>query len=144
MGSIVNITCSDCKNNEEYFLGIGFMYFSENVFFKNLSENELPIIYDLVKSKNIINIVKKYLENGAIPGDEYGNDFYYCEKCKIIDSYFYFSLENNGEVYIPNYECNICKNKMKRIIDFNELKLEIKCKKCGKNNIMIQECGDWD
>jgi len=33
---------------------------------------------------------------------------------------------------------------MKRIIDFNELKLEIKCKKCGKNNIMIQECGDWD
>jgi (2Fe-2S) ferredoxin len=158
MGSMVSITCDDCKIIEEHYLGIGFMYFPENVFIKNVSENESPIIYDLVNSENIKNIVKDYMEKGAIPGEEYGNDFYYCILCKIVENHFYFYLENNGKIYVPNYECNLCNNNMDRIIDFNEnegfefennpnvkiKKLEIKCKKCGGNNTKVKEYGNWD
>ena len=158
MGSMVSITCNDCKNKEVYYLGIGFMYFSENVFYKNISENESPLIFSLIKSKKIINIVKKYLENGAIPDNDYGNDFYYCEKCKLIEDYFYFLLNDNGKIYTPSYKCKLCKNNMMRIIDFNEYEgyvfennpnvkikeLEIRCKKCNGNDMKIEEYGNWD
>jgi hypothetical protein len=158
MGTIIDFNCKECKNNIEYYIGIGFMYFQDNVFHKNIYENEKPIIYDLVKNIEIKNIVVEKLRNGFIPDDEYGKELYYCKKCKTVDIMFYFSLFKNDEIFIPKYECDICNDKLERLenilekndIEYNnrtfELKynLEIKCKKCGSNNIKFSECGNWD
>jgi hypothetical protein len=157
MGLMVSITCKDCKKKDKYYEGIGEEYFPENVFYKTIYNNEKPIIYDLI-SDEIINNIKIKLEKGAIPGEEYGHYFYYCKICKIIENHFYFSLIENGKIYTPVYECKICKNNVERIINFDKYQrfefeknpnvkienLEIKCKRCGGNNIIIKEYGEWD
>jgi len=158
MGTIIRIKCNNCEKEEEHGLGTGFSYYTENVFIKNYDESEKPIIYKIISDINVLNNIQNKLENGAVPGEEYGFDLYYCKSCKVIDDYFYFSLLKNEELYIPNYECNICKVKMDRILDFNNylgfkfennpseyIKLiEIRCKICGSNKVIIEECGNWD
>ena len=77
MGTMIDIYCKDCNNkkskagidenitNSSLFLGIGMMFSPENVFFENTPWNEKPIIFDEVSEKNILQDIKRLLQEGA-------------------------------------------------------------------------------
>jgi hypothetical protein len=145
VGEIISIYCKRCKKTEEYWLGTGFFHSVDALFIGNP-----PEILDKVKDKIIASEIKNKLNEGAVPGDDYGWDIYYCNKCKTIDQRLYFCF----------YEkCRFCKTVMKRIDetyengetiyspdDFIEKleKLDIRCKRCGGKEFEIIETGLWD
>ena len=40
---------------------------------------------------------------------------YYCETCIKLESYFYFQMELKDKIYIPNYDCEKCKNHIEHL-----------------------------
>jgi hypothetical protein len=139
MGEIIHIDCAECKKGKEYYIGTGWAYSFDRVFC-----DKKPMIFDIVKDKMIISEIKNKLNEGAIPGNDYTNDIYYCNKCKTIDVKFYFCFYEKGEIatsvniiekierldfsspgyqnllYEPKYKCKSCKTEMKRIDRIHE------------------------
>jgi hypothetical protein len=136
MGEIISIYCKKCKKgiNKKKYLGIGFAHSFDAVFY-----NKKPIIFDEIKDKFIVSQLKDKLNERAVPGNNYGNYIYYCNKCKTIDVKFYFCFYEKGEIlqsfniiekiekndfsiksykniiYELEYKCKFCKTEMRRI-----------------------------
>jgi len=170
MGSGINIRCGNCikefsdfnfieeyenkSKNVPFFqsfrMGIGMCpptdYFYDKIFKK-------PVIYDLVKEKNISNDIKTLIEKKVLVIDGY-YAIYYCSKCKHLYNKFYFKLDDNN-IYEPKYLCRYCKHLLEKInIDMedekvifkniNNEKINILCKKCGSDNLIMKQTMNWD
>jgi hypothetical protein len=136
VGEIISIYCEKCKKgiSKKNYLGTGFAHSFDAVFY-----NKNPIIFNEVKDKLIVSQLKDKLNKGAVPGNDYGNYIYYCNKCKTIDVKFYFCFFEEGEtlhsfniieklerndfsvkpykniIFEPIYKCKFCETEMRRI-----------------------------
>jgi hypothetical protein len=160
MGEGVKIYCKNCNDNiqeENIFnyhfrLGIGMMFSPQHLFY---GYDNKPMIFDVIKSKKIKTEIKSILENDSTPGDKYGYYIYYCQNCNFLDNQFYFSLNNNGIIYEPQYICKKCKYIMQPIYyktengnvifyDLLDNKIKITCSNCHKSNFGKDITLMWD
>jgi len=142
------------KNNafkKSFTLGGGFIS-PESIFYGKYFKK--PIIFDLIKKKSIKEDIKNLIKNNAKIIDAY-HSIYFCPKCHDISNKYYFKMEFNG-VYEPKYYCRYCKSKLENIdyeleneekVIFKNIKeetIEISCKKCGSNNLLMEHLAFWD
>jgi hypothetical protein len=164
MGKGIHLYCEKCINsgnndqiksalNGDFSLGTGFMYESTRMFYGY--HNKGPLIYSLVKDKNIKDKIKELLLNNGKPGEHYGHELYYCKKCNELDNRFYFSIKLNENKYEPEYKCKNCENILTNIsykeidnyvhfYEKNGNEISINCKSCNSNKIKILTDIMWD
>ncbi|MBY7026288.1 hypothetical protein HYI08_13885 [Clostridium botulinum] len=147
MGRRYTIKCSNCNYNKRLTLGIGMLYSTKNVFYKNDFNNSKPMLETLVRSKRIKENALKLIDSGGIPNENYKHNVYCCTNCNEIYSRFYFCIVSEGKVYEPEYHCSKCKrilNKVRIISEKDNLKIfdehkeySWKCPICGCNKLEI-------
>ncbi|NFH70750.1 hypothetical protein FDC35_16060 [Clostridium botulinum] len=147
MGRRYTIKCSNCNYNKRLALGIGMLYSTKNVFYKNDFNNSKPMLETLVRSKRIKENALKLIDSGGIPSENYEHNVYCCTNCNEIYSRFNFCIIYEGKVYEPEYHCSKCKrilNKVGIISEKDNLKIfdehkeySWKCPICGCNKLEI-------
>jgi len=156
MGYMITAKCNNCKTSKDLLLGIGMLYDTDSIYFRNNGS----MLYEIVEDDRIVDEAMTLLNTEkGVPG-EYNTDVYICPECKDIEQKFYFQIaenESNGDnniLYEPNYSCVKCKVPLKHI-HFNwgeeapdlEGKLKLEgwlCNECGSSDMSCEETGLWD
>ncbi len=138
------LKCPKCNREYNLFLGNGMRSFCEEQLFD--FDNEEGNIIKRSKDNGIVNLneLQKFLKLESTKiNKNFGNDYYYCDKCKSFDIRFYYYLESNGKIFRPKYKCKRCDSILnhtsKKDIDYNHY--------CDKCNISMKDTGlivNWD
>jgi len=145
MGKGTVLKCPKCNSEYDLFLGNGMRSFCEEQLFNFSNDSDENII---VRSKEneIDNLLELQnflkLKNIKI-NQNFGNDYYYCDKCKCFEVRFYYYLKSSGKIFSPKYRCKRCNSKLnhthKKNMVYNHY--------CSKCNIPMKETGlyiYWD
>ena len=110
MGESQIYKCMSCKYELKYILGIGFLYSPDRLFSNELGK---PLIDSLIRSKKVKETLKEWINvRHAKICDGYGHVLYVCPSCDRTANKFHIKLEDNGEFFEPEYECDTCKVKL--------------------------------
>ena len=118
MGQGYLLRCSECRYEEEFVLGVGFMFVQENERIKEaIQEGKLG----------------KKFQNLAIevPGFsvKHGRKIFVCEKCGELREEMYIAMYDGDKLLLEKgYRCSGCRGKMAPSDDVKKLK----CPHCGK------------
>ena len=117
MGDIININCKNCKDNEDYFVGMGM-------------SGQLTKLYHCHKCNFLDVQLDERIENFRKATKDYkiGSDLkwvfseknIYCSECKSSD--IISIMDEIKELDIPKYNCH----------------------KCGQKQLVVFSAGDWD
>lgn len=131
MKSSTILICPKCNREYNIFLGNGMTSFCKEQLF-DYTNKEGNII---TRSKNnqILNLPELHeflkLENLKI-NNNFGNDYYYCDKCKSYEIKFYYYLRIDNRIFRPKYKCERCESTLNHIpkkeLDYNHY-----CSKCN-------------
>ena len=125
MGSGCRYICRNCHKKTEIIEGIGMLDFEQELI-DIKSEFNLYKRYENGINKEMLK--KHLLDKDFILKDGYGRKTFQCPKCKKVTNEFYFELESinkDGEIFISEYMCKMCKEKLNQIDDLK------KCPYCG-------------
>ena len=125
MGTGYSFECPNCKSSVDFLEGTGFCYPSS---LKTLFTGENPEIKESLPAE-IWETVLHLLKDGWKPL-EYEYMGCYCPNCKTLEQCIIFTLEKDGETYMPKYFCT-CGTELQPC---NPLEMEIPfiitCKEC--------------
>jgi DNA-directed RNA polymerase subunit RPC12/RpoP len=133
MGYGVELKCRECDYSEDFFLGVGMMYFplrnavnEENLKYKKLRRELMDII-----------------DNHSVKESNYGHELYRCEQCNKLYRRFYVELNyDEDRTYRTEYNCTKCRKPLTRL---DEFKIEeIPCPKCGREGLYQDMVMLWD
>ncbi|WP_202767585.1 hypothetical protein [Clostridium paridis] len=132
MGNGVIIRCNNCHFSQEFLLGKGAY---------------LPQLEEILKTsdKKCIRIVKQINEEYPIERYTVVRQLFYCSDCKnIIDKSILKVEFSEGISYEEEMFCSNCGSKLKKVIDYNEIK-DIACPVCGLEALTyINNYSSWE
>jgi hypothetical protein len=117
MGDIINITCKNCDENEEFFIGVGMSGQLRNLYHCSKC-NYLDIELDQ-GIENFLNTNKNH-EIGYDVKWESGIKNVYCSECKSSNIISVMNVIEEKD--IPKYNC----------------------RKCNEKQLEVFHAGDWD
>ncbi|GEL07916.1 hypothetical protein [Salisediminibacterium halotolerans] len=109
MGEMLLFRCSECAFEDTVYVGVGMMYYPENV----LNDREGGMMKDIIRSKSLREKVKKLVSEGYELESGYEEAVYTCEHCCRMTTRFRFALKHpDGAVFVPSYSCGVCKHQL--------------------------------
>ena len=130
MGDAEFTRCSNCKDEQQYLLGIGFLF--SDVF------NIIDHFPKGVKRK-IFEITALYV----IEDIDFSYQIFECKHCDTAHTRLGLSIEyDHGKLYMPRYKCSECKRTLKHC---NRQLQTFKCRKCKQYQLKKMEVAfNWD
>jgi len=103
----------ECSEEEDHINGT-FFDIKIGGLMKLFCKKQLEEIYETsgtaTNDENIDKVIYDNIKNGFNFTEILGHLPYYCETCEKLCSHFYFQMEKENELYVPNYICPKCKN----------------------------------
>ena len=150
MGESQTFKCMTCKYELKYVLGVGRLYTPEQLF----SQEKKPLIDQLIHSNKTKKTLKEWIHvRHAKICDGYTHVLYVCPSCDRTFNRFHIRLEDHGEFFEPEYECDTCKVKLVQLNDEeSEVRKDIEvekfinngCPKCGEKLLVEMMFERWD
>lgn len=142
MGENIGYLCKNCGEEFSINVGVGTLDYPENLLDKNSKYNLLKIC----KNGNTKNMseFEEFFKKDDLALERYGYIPFVCEDCKKIFSRFDFELScpKEGLTFTPIYCCDKCKKEL-RAMTKSEVD-NIKCPKCGSENLYSDVFMNWD
>lgn len=147
MGTEYSVLCKGCGYHQKFIIGIGMLYYPENLLD---FDSEFALLPLLIRSKKVLNRVREltYEENIKVV-DGYGHKIYRCPKCGKFYNRFHLKLEYADGDYEIKYKCTKCKKELElisndfedeNIIERKEIDLsKYPCPECGKYELVEDE-----
>lgn len=131
MGQGLTIKCKSCGTQENYFLGVGMMYFP------------LENVLDSVIPKRRREKVREVLRLAGEDSSEYSHELYACPKCETLHCRFYLKISKDEKIlFETKFRCGKCRNAL--IAVSNEDVSRYRCSDCGKKTISSFVGLMWD
>jgi len=116
LGQLAGTFCSDCSDEKEYILGIGFLF------------SDIMNVLDQIPKgaqKKIHEIFSLY----TVKYSEFSYKLFECKCCDTAHTRLHVFVQyDKGRSYSPTYRCSDCRRKLVR----SKRKLStFKCRKCG-------------
>ena len=126
--------CNECKNENEYLFGIGFVFSS------------LEGVIDLLPNKKY-KIAKDLYDNNKEAEFNYdGYEVYQCEKCASVQNTFLVEArdKNKNLIFSSVNNCSRCKKPRKKIEHSENQIKNFKCPKCKSTDLSYMPVAMWD
>jgi DNA-directed RNA polymerase subunit RPC12/RpoP len=130
MGHSIKVECGNCKQSQEFTLGVGMMYSSLNK------------VLDLVPTPwraEILGILKLH----KVRETNYEHQTYHCPRCHRLYENFHVYIDyDEGQMFETSYKCDECKVTLEPVTEDDIPNLP--CERCGERALTTQEVILWD
>jgi len=141
MGHTFGVKCAQCEYKFEAVVGHGMLWCD---FFGTDLDTDAPIYMDYIKDEKILDDINRIIQTeenvrGHVIdkiGYSHGLAQYLCVKCGRLYNKCYFKLVFDDGSYEPEYFCDCCENKLKKVNLENNNKLKWNCPLCGQNKLV--------
>ena len=134
MGEGLFIKCKDCKFENEYMFGYGFLFSSFESVMELLPHRQYK------RAKEIL------AKNHDTKQNFDGYDVYQCDSCSSVQNTFLIEIKDkdNQVLFTSIYQCSKCKKNRTKLYNPNGKLKDYRCPKCQSHKIEMVESMMWD